>query len=359
MDIKKKIFISHSSKDKAIIDAFIDKILILGLGFKTEDIAYTSREDTGVITGNDIREFIKNNISTSDYVFFMLSKNYRLSEICLNEMGAAWALNRIVKPLIFPDVDYDSIGWLYEVKKAARISNEESLDSLFDEMKESYGLQTKSSVWDRHKNEFIGILDSLIDNSEREALIEEKGGCFRKDDELGYLDYKEKFDWYFDLFNKNLTTVTGALVNNRKNIERKTLQLTRLGKAPRLQTGLVRGVMVSIAKDMDILKDVYDKQAPLIRSNFDGLVNNGIYLKGVSDVAEEENDELMKLIHAAIETKMSNVRLKSSVKNLGSYEKNLIMARNALVKSIDNMIVALDYCVSRANELLTKWAEKK
>ena len=148
-------------------------------------------------------------------------------------------------------------------------------------------------------------------------------------------------------------------MNNRKNIERKTLQLTRLGKAPRLQTGLVRGVMVSIAKDMDILKDVYDKQAPLIRSNFDGLVNNVIYLKGVSDVAEEENDELMKLIHAAIETKMSNVRLKSSVKNLGSYEKNLIMARNALVKSIDNMIVALDYCVSRANELLTKWAEKK
>mgnify|MGYP002554713353 FL=1 len=95
MDIKKKIFISHSSKDKAIIDAFIDKILILGLGFKTEDIASTSREDTGVITGNDIREFIKNNISTSDYVFFMLSKNYRLSEICLNEMGAAWALNRL------------------------------------------------------------------------------------------------------------------------------------------------------------------------------------------------------------------------------------------------------------------------
>ena len=85
----KKIFISHSSKDKQIVDIFVDKLLHLGLQIDPNDVAYTSREETGVGTGEDIRKFIKENISTCDFVFFMISENYKKSEICLNEMAAA------------------------------------------------------------------------------------------------------------------------------------------------------------------------------------------------------------------------------------------------------------------------------
>lgn len=55
----KKIFISHSSKDKQIVDIFVDKLLHLGLQIDPNDVAYTSREETGVGTGEDIRKFIK------------------------------------------------------------------------------------------------------------------------------------------------------------------------------------------------------------------------------------------------------------------------------------------------------------
>ena len=114
----KKIFISHSSKDKQIVDIFVDKLLHLGLQIDPNDVAYTSREETGVGTGEDIRKFIKENISTCDFVFFMISENYKKSEICLNEMGAAWATDRTVIPLVFPNLSFDSIGWLYNVRKA-------------------------------------------------------------------------------------------------------------------------------------------------------------------------------------------------------------------------------------------------
>lgn len=53
----KKIFISHSSKDKQIVDIFVDKLLHLGLQIDPNDVAYTSREETGVGTGEDIRKF--------------------------------------------------------------------------------------------------------------------------------------------------------------------------------------------------------------------------------------------------------------------------------------------------------------
>ena len=63
-------------------------------------------EETGVGTGEDIRKFIKENISTCDFVFFMISENYKKSEICLNEMGAAWATDRTVIPLVFPNLSF-------------------------------------------------------------------------------------------------------------------------------------------------------------------------------------------------------------------------------------------------------------
>lgn len=129
----KKIFISHSSKDKQIVDIFVDKLLHLGLQIDPNDVAYTSREETGVGTGEDIRKFIKENISTCDFVFFMISENYKKSEICLNEMGAAWATDRTVIPLVFPNLSFDSIGWLYNVRKGLLLNDPDALDSIFDD----------------------------------------------------------------------------------------------------------------------------------------------------------------------------------------------------------------------------------
>ena len=167
----KKIFISHSSKDKQIVDIFVDKLLHLGLQIDPNDVAYTSREETGVGTGEDIRKFIKENISTCDFVFFMISENYKKSEICLNEMGAAWATDRTVIPLVFPNLSFDSIGWLYNVRKGLLLNDPDALDSIFDDITEKYSYKPRINTWNRNKNEFILFINNLNSQSTSPILI--------------------------------------------------------------------------------------------------------------------------------------------------------------------------------------------
>lgn len=113
----KKIFISHSSKDKDIMEKFTDFILQLGIGLSHEDIFCTSIEEMGIKNGEDIRRHIKENVQVADFSFLMISKHYKESEICLNEMGAVWAADNHVRYYLLPDVDFNEIGWLCDAKK--------------------------------------------------------------------------------------------------------------------------------------------------------------------------------------------------------------------------------------------------
>lgn len=156
----KKIFISHSSKDKGIVEKFTDNILQLGIGIRNEDIFCTSIEEMGVRNGEDIRKHIQTNIRNADYAFLLISKNYKASEICINEMGAVWAYDANVRLYILPDVDFDKIGWLCDTRKADMISSSIALDALHKEMIEYFGLQDKGVEWSRHRETFLEYINS-------------------------------------------------------------------------------------------------------------------------------------------------------------------------------------------------------
>ena len=148
----KKIFISHSSENKLLIDEFVDKILRLSCGFDTSDIIYTSRQATGVGLGDGIPQFIKDNIKTSSFVLFMISSDYRQSEVCLNEMGAAWALDKKTVSILLPDVSFDSLGWLTSLDKAIKINDSEGLDKLVTMISDK---ELNIADWNRQKELFI------------------------------------------------------------------------------------------------------------------------------------------------------------------------------------------------------------
>lgn len=155
----KKIFISHSSKDKGIVEKFTDNILQLGIGIRNEDIFCTSIEEMGVRNGEDIRKHIQTNIRNADYAFLLISKNYKASEICINEMGAVWAYDANVRLYILPDVDFDKIGWLCDTRKADMISSSIALDALHKEMIEYFDLPDKET-WSRQREIFIKYINS-------------------------------------------------------------------------------------------------------------------------------------------------------------------------------------------------------
>lgn len=159
---QKRIFISHSSKDKPIVQLFVDDILQLGIGLKPENIFCTSIEDMGIKNGEDIRKHIHENIKNADYSILLISKNYKKSEICLNEMGAVWAYDNKVRFYLLPDADFDSIGWLYNPKIAERIDSSIALDELHEQLQQYYSLQNESiRSWSRHREKFLNEIKYL------------------------------------------------------------------------------------------------------------------------------------------------------------------------------------------------------
>lgn len=112
-----KIFLSHSSKDKIITEAFVEQILISGCGISENHIFCSSIEGLGIKTSNDFRDHILKELLNADYSFLLISNNYKKCDICLNEMGASWAIKNLnVKPFLFPNIEFNSIGTLYSVK---------------------------------------------------------------------------------------------------------------------------------------------------------------------------------------------------------------------------------------------------
>lgn len=155
----KRIFISHSSKDKDIVEKFIDHILQLGIGIKAEDIFCTSIEEMGVKNGEDIRKHIQTNIRNADYAFLLISKNYKASEICINEMGTVWAYDSNVRLYLLPDVDFDKIGWLCDTRKADMINSSIALDALHKVMIEYFEIPDKD-IWSRQREVFLKYINN-------------------------------------------------------------------------------------------------------------------------------------------------------------------------------------------------------
>ena len=157
-----KMFISHSSADKEIVKAFVEKILMLGCGFEKDDIFCTLNSDA-INIGDDFRNSIIDNMRCCDYIFLMISKNYRESEICHNEVGAAWALQdtKQVIPLKFPNLSFsqEDLGVLNVVKQAGSINNKQQITKIYDDLCKVYGIRHDLPKFVQYLDEFIEIVN--------------------------------------------------------------------------------------------------------------------------------------------------------------------------------------------------------
>ena len=165
----RRIFISHSSNDKKLVEAFVEKILRLGIGVSIDDIFCTSIETMGIKNGDDMRSHIRQNILGCDLVLLMISCSYIKSSICLNEMGAIWCTPiPNVNVFVCPDCKLpDSIGWLYEVKKADILFSKEALDQFYEKVTTTYGIERRVTEWGIQRDAFLALNDR---NSSKSTL---------------------------------------------------------------------------------------------------------------------------------------------------------------------------------------------
>ena len=157
----RKLFISHSSEDKIIVNGFIKEILKIGCGFKDSDI-FCTLDPTVIRTGDDFREKIVENMKSCDFILLFISGNYLQSEVCQNEMGAAWAIeNKRILPFVLPNTKFKDMGFLNEVKQGASIADKRKLDEFYNEVCGYYGISSDWPSFNKAKEDFIEIMNLL------------------------------------------------------------------------------------------------------------------------------------------------------------------------------------------------------
>lgn len=182
----KKIFISHASKDVKIVEAFVKHILRLGLNISADRIFCTSMEGHGVRSGEYIPDRLKVEINKSCIAFLLISKNYKKSEVCLNEVGAAWvSLEKInVIPILLPDVDFDDLGFLDLNRLGLKIFKKRDLIKLIQDNKEALNISFNLELVHQQVEEFLNKIPSGISiESKKEGeseKVSERNECFQK-----------------------------------------------------------------------------------------------------------------------------------------------------------------------------------
>lgn len=158
-----KIFISHSSKDTDYVQSFVENILLLGLDIPFERIFCSSMEGYGVKSGQYIPDRLKEEINKSSLALLFISKNYKASEICLNEVGAAWATleNETVIPVLLPNIDFNEIGFLDLNRLGLKIYEREGILKLIQDCKEQLNPSYKLEKLDKKIEDYLGDISKL------------------------------------------------------------------------------------------------------------------------------------------------------------------------------------------------------
>jgi hypothetical protein len=176
----KKIFVSHSSKDRIFTDKFVDLLRIIGL--RNNQIYYSSYEETGSDFLEDCLERIKQEFQTNELmVIFMLSTYFYSSNICLAEMGATWVIvNDNYVPVLLPPYDYNNItGTIKSTQNSMMIYNKDistKIEQFKDKIEKFFEITEKipSTEWQRNKSKFIDFINETASKYEDvESVIED------------------------------------------------------------------------------------------------------------------------------------------------------------------------------------------
>lgn len=253
-----KVFISHSSNDEGIVTWFKDAILKNGIGLNDNDIFFTSAPETGVPIGENIPEYIKQNMLDCDCVFLMISKNYKKSEVCLNEMGAAIVLGKKLFPILLYNCAFEKVGWLIDKNLCVKIEDEERLDEVRDYFAKLIEV-SKTSVWNKSRKAFI---ERVSDYSEPCEEVLCKGVFeYQKDMGAGMKVYNRMIDSLVKQTEKFSEDYNGLMssLNETDDI------------ADRIN--IVGDIADCLDKFADALKDVNLKAVPALMLSLDAVEN--------------------------------------------------------------------------------------
>ncbi len=159
---EKKIFISHATKDRGYVSAIVN--LLESLGFREDDIICSSIPPYCIPLDNNVFDWLVDEFQHCDlHMIFALSNTYYSRPVCLNEMGAAWAMKHKWTAILLPGFGFSEIaGCIDPAQVSIKLDDEDCdtlnfrLGQLKDNLIAEFGLRTISSAfWEKKRNEFL------------------------------------------------------------------------------------------------------------------------------------------------------------------------------------------------------------
>lgn len=156
-----KIFISHSKKDKNIVEEIIDGLFLIGV--ESKQIFCTSIAGYGIELGEDFLERIKNELNGEVLVIFVLTENYYSSPVCLCEMGATWVQTKYHIPFVVPPFSFEDIKGVIPNTQGLKITDKFGWNSLKTKLEEKLEIAPKqSSIWENGRDKILTRLDNIL-----------------------------------------------------------------------------------------------------------------------------------------------------------------------------------------------------
>ena len=201
-----KVFISHKTEDKAYADA-LTRLINFIIGADGDKLFCSSIPGYGNKPSQDIIDNIK--AQFDDYNLFVIiihSPRYYKSAVCLNEMGAAWALNQRFCSFLTKDCRIDQLtGVIGKEEMCISVNaDEETLNAHLNSFKDDLAAffaskpidQTK---WEHERKQFIqtiaGIKDADVPGEARDLFDTIYLPTFDTIFEL--LDVDHFYDWAY------------------------------------------------------------------------------------------------------------------------------------------------------------------
>lgn len=156
----KKVFVSYSSKNQELIQAFLE-LLQLGMGIKKSDIFCTACPEM-LPTGQSFIEEIRRRMQECETVISIITEEYLKSRFCLVEMGAAWAMSKHYFPLVM--VPFENLnGTPLMGMQMRRMNSLDDLSVIYDELYQCGMLEGhQTAEFNKRASEFVSRVKKLM-----------------------------------------------------------------------------------------------------------------------------------------------------------------------------------------------------
>jgi hypothetical protein len=159
-----RVFISHSSKDTAFVEALVDLLEFLGLNKDTMFCSSVAGYGIG-LSGRIIDNLLSQFKNYRLFVILVHSPRYYNSPISMNEMGAAWVLKSDFCSILTQDMDYNMMSGVINDDPISIKVNDKSAPYLLNELKDKlinfFNLEVPDqNRWETKRLNFLRLVDS-------------------------------------------------------------------------------------------------------------------------------------------------------------------------------------------------------